>query len=178
MLRDEKDERTSRLSKERRFKPRGYRAPSSSARNRTRGQRARTWSADIVRTYVHQVPDDKWPALLRCPRLLLLEQVKLAAKGEKVGEERVEVALGGQVEEDGVVRVVEVREDAEKLGVDVTRDRGEIWREFAAWSVRTRSEREGQRCCPEREAARVVRAPAFVGKTDSSLMSPSTQVST
>lgn len=93
---------------------------------------SRSWSADRW-TYVHEVPDDERPALLRRPRLLLFEQVEFATKGEEVGEERVEVALGGQVQEDGVVRVVEVREDAQELRVDVARNRRKVRREFAAW---------------------------------------------
>ena len=48
-------------------------------------------------------------------------------------EEGVEVPLGAEVEDLGVVRVVEVREDAEELAVDVLNCRGEVLREVAAW---------------------------------------------
>lgn len=82
-------------------------------------------------THIHQVANDERPAFLGRPGLLLLEKVKLTPEGEEVGKERVEVSLAREMEEDGVVGVVEVGKDAEELGVDVPGDRREVWRELA-----------------------------------------------
>lgn len=43
------------------------------------------------------------------------------------------MSLGGEVEEDGVVGVVEMGKDTEELSVDVSGDGGEVGREFTAW---------------------------------------------
>ena len=58
--------------------------------------------------------------------ILGLKELVLLAKRKEVGEEGVEVALGAEVEDLGVVRVVEVGEDAQKLAVDVLDGRGEV----------------------------------------------------
>lgn len=89
-------------------------------------------SATSSRTHIHQISDDEGPALLRCPRLLLFQQIKFAPKREEVGEERVEVTFRRKVEEDGVVGVIKMGEDAKKLSVDVAGYRGEVGRELAA----------------------------------------------
>ena len=65
--------------------------------------------------------------------VLNLEELVLPSEGEEMREERVEVALRSEVEDFFVVRVVEVREDAEELAVDVLDCRGEVLREVAAW---------------------------------------------
>ena len=65
--------------------------------------------------------------------ILDLQELVLLAECEEVREERVEVALAAQVQDLLVVRVVEVREDAEELAVDVLDCRGEVLREVAAW---------------------------------------------
>ena len=54
-------------------------------------------------------------------------------------EEGVEVALGAEVEDLRIVRVVEVREDTEKLAINVLGGRWEVGLKFFTW----RSEDEG-----------------------------------
>ena len=58
--------------------------------------------------------------------ILRVEELVLLAEGEEVCEERVEVALGAEMQDLWVVRVVEVGEDAQKLAVDVLDGRGEV----------------------------------------------------
>lgn len=58
--------------------------------------------------------------------ILRVEELVLLAEGEEVCEERVEVALGAEMQDLRVVRVVEVSEDAQKLAVDVLDGRGEV----------------------------------------------------
>ena len=65
--------------------------------------------------------------------ILDLQELVLLAECEEVREERVEVALAAQVQDLLVVCVVEVREDAEELAVDVLDCRGKVLREVAAW---------------------------------------------
>jgi hypothetical protein len=68
-----------------------------------------------------------------------------------VSKERIEVTFGGEVKEDGVVGVVEVGEDAEKLSVDVASYRGEVGRELATcegeeWGESAQRARRGREC--------------------------------
>ena len=49
-------------------------------------------------------------------------------------KEGVEGALRAEVQDLRVVRMVKVREDAQELPVDVLDGRGEVLREFAAWT--------------------------------------------
>ena len=65
--------------------------------------------------------------------VLDLEELVLLSEGEEMREERVEVALRSEMEDLFVVRMVEVREDAEELAVDVLDRRGEVLREVPAW---------------------------------------------
>jgi len=64
--------------------------------------------------------------------ILDVQKIVLSSECEEVREERVEVALGLQMEHGGVVRVVEMREYAEELTVDVLRRSGEGLRELNA----------------------------------------------
>ena len=65
--------------------------------------------------------------------VLDLEELVLLSEGEEMREERVEVALRSEMEDLFVVRMVEVREDAEELAVDVLDRRGKVLREVPAW---------------------------------------------
>ena len=55
----------------------------------------------------------------RAANVLDVQQLVLTTEREEVGEERVEVRFGTQVEDLGIVGVVYVREDAQELTVDM-----------------------------------------------------------
>lgn len=63
--------------------------------------------------------------------VLHIQQAKLATKRKKVGEERVEVRLGTQMEDDREVDVVYVREDIEQKPVHQLYLPRKVWREVA-----------------------------------------------
>lgn len=92
-------------------------------------------SSGQKQTHIHQIPNHKGPALLGCSRLLLLEEIKLATKREEMGKERIQMAFGREMKEDGVMGVIEMRKDAQELGVDVTGYGGEVGGELPSWRV-------------------------------------------
>jgi hypothetical protein len=81
-----------------------------------------------------------------------------------VREERVEVWFGAEVENLGVVRVVDVREDAQELAVDVFDCGGERLGEVVAFSV---NESMREICFKLRDKSWIY-VPDFVGKVPSS----------
>ncbi len=64
--------------------------------------------------------------------ILHIQQLVLLPESEKVREEGVEVRFGAEVEDLGVVCVVEMGEDAEELAVDVFYCGGEVCWEITA----------------------------------------------
>ena len=116
--------------------------------------------------------------------VLGLEKLILLAEREEVREERVEVAFGAEVEDLRIVRVVEVREDAQKLAVDMFDGGREVLRELAAWSAErwsTRMMKHGGDDASVRTRqgwGRRGDAPDLVGKTFSSSRRFCTQVIT
>lgn len=76
--------------------------------------------------YAHVAPavgefSDALPQALGGHEVLHDEEVKFLAKGEEVGEQRVEVRLDGEMDHLLKVRVVEVRKDTKEMLVDVFR---------------------------------------------------------